>query len=85
MPDDSTASADKLTIRLPPGMRDRIRLAAKASGRSLNGEIIAYISAGLDAGGKVDVDELAGRIVDALVARLAAAAPGAKLARRKRS
>jgi Arc-like DNA binding domain len=72
MADDSPPSgADKFTVRFPAGMRERIRAAAAASGRSMNGEIIASISAGLDGGGKVDVGELAERIVDALVDRLA--------------
>lgn len=36
----------------------------------MNSEIVAHVAAGLDGGGKVDVDELAERIVGALVARL---------------
>lgn len=79
MSDDSSPDgADKFTLRFPPGMRERIRAAADASGRSINGEIIAYISAGLDGGGKVDVDMLAERIVDALVGRLGGRAADAE-------
>ena len=72
MSDDSPPDgADKFTVRFPPGLRERIRAAAKVSGRSMNGEVVAAISAGLEGGG-VDVDTLAERIVDALVARLGA-------------
>lgn len=84
MPDDSSQSADRFTLRFPPGLRERVKAATRSSGRSLNGEIIALIEAGLDGGGKVDVDDLAGRIVDALVARLAASASDPKSTKRKR-
>lgn len=47
----------------------------------MNGEVVALITAGLDGGGKVDVDELAARIVGALVSRLAGTAGNAKAAR----
>lgn len=35
--------SDKFLLRLPDGMRDRIAAAAKASGRSMNAEIVARL------------------------------------------
>jgi hypothetical protein len=35
---------DRFIIRLPDGMRDRIRLAAEAANRSMNAEILATLS-----------------------------------------
>lgn len=32
--------ADRFLVRMPPGMRDRIAEVAKASGRSMNAEIV---------------------------------------------
>lgn len=34
---------DKFILRLPDGMRDKIRAAAKASGRSMNAEIVQHL------------------------------------------
>ena len=40
--------AEKFIIRMPPGMRDRIKFVAKANHRSMNAEIIARLSSSLD-------------------------------------
>lgn len=37
--------ADAFNIRLPPGMRDRIKAAADAHGRSMNAEIVTTLEA----------------------------------------
>lgn len=34
---------DQFQLRLPPGMRDRIRAAAEANNRSMNAEIVAAL------------------------------------------
>ena len=39
--------AEKFIIRMPPGMRDRIKFVAKANHRSMNAEIIARLSSSL--------------------------------------
>lgn len=39
----SPQSGDKYIVRFPDGMRDRITEAAKSSGRSINGEILARL------------------------------------------
>lgn len=40
-------TADKFVIRLPEGMRDRIRQNAETSRRTMNAEIIHYIDQAL--------------------------------------
>jgi hypothetical protein len=35
--------ADKMMMRLPPGMRERIADAAKVAGRSMNAEVVARL------------------------------------------
>ncbi|MFC4927861.1 Arc family DNA-binding protein [Delftia deserti] len=35
--------ADKVLVRMPDGMRDRIKVAAKASNRTMNAEIVARL------------------------------------------
>lgn len=39
--------SDKFMLRLPDGMRDRIRDAAEANSRSMNAEIVARLEASL--------------------------------------
>ena len=41
---------DKFIVRLPDGMRDRIRAAAEANNRSMNAEIVARLEATLETG-----------------------------------
>lgn len=44
MPDDfPSRSLDKVIIRLPDGMRDRIAAAAKSNKRSMNAEIVSLL------------------------------------------
>lgn len=40
--------ADKVMLRLPPGMRDRLAVAAKENGRSMNSEIVSRLEKSLD-------------------------------------
>lgn len=40
---ESRQPLDKIIIRLPDGMRDRIKATAKANNRSMNAEIITMI------------------------------------------
>lgn len=44
--DYATQPDDKYVIRFPDGMRDELKAAAKANGRSLNAEIIHLIQQG---------------------------------------
>ena len=43
-----SAVADKVMLRLPPGMRDRLAVAAKENGRSMNSEIVSRLEKSLD-------------------------------------
>lgn len=45
MSDAPSQSQDKFIIRLPEGMRDRIKFAADANNRSMNAEIVATLEA----------------------------------------
>lgn len=45
---DSPKRFDKFDLRLPPGVRDRVADAAKASGRSMNSELVFYVVTALD-------------------------------------
>ncbi|CAJ0737809.1 DNA-binding protein [Ralstonia mannitolilytica] len=42
-------TADQFVVRFPDGMRDRIAVAAKASGRSMNAEIIQRLDDSFEA------------------------------------
>jgi plasmid stability protein len=75
---EATASkADKFLVRLPDGMRERLKVEAANSNRSLNSEIIvrleSTLSNGLDVsaigdGGKANLDRVAEFIVAAIKA-----------------
>jgi len=81
-------SQEKLLIRLPDGMRQRIAEAARANGRSMTAEVVIRIAASLDmeppelAPGEVPTSPTArhalalseqnGKAIKALEARLAA-------------
>ena len=56
--------SDKVIIRLPDGMRDRIKEAADSNGRSMNAEIVATLEEKYPAPG--DAGELADFIVEFL-------------------
>lgn len=45
----SSANTDSLTIRMPMGMRDRLRRSAAINRRSMNAEIVHYIDRALAA------------------------------------
>ncbi|QFT45429.1 Arc-like DNA binding domain protein [Roseivivax sp. THAF40] len=48
-------------LRLPEGMRDRIRVAAEANGRSMNAEIVHALEGAFP--GNAKIDEIAAAIV----------------------
>lgn len=45
-----SAALDRINFRLPDGLRDRIKDAAKINNRSMNSELIARLEASFDAG-----------------------------------
>lgn len=52
--------ADKFVIRLPEGMRDRIRKKAEENRRTMNAEILHYIDKAMAPEPKTATSELAG-------------------------
>ena len=51
--------SDQIKLRLPDGMRDELKEAAKANGRSMNAEIIARLEAYTDSPSNSDrLDEI---------------------------
>lgn len=44
MPEHTGRESDKFMLRLPDGMRDRIKSVADANGRSMNAEIVSTLS-----------------------------------------
>lgn len=57
MGDPPSQSQDKFIVRLPDGMRDRIKAEAEANNRSMNAEIVARLETSLerDAGSQPDL------------------------------
>lgn len=47
-------TADKFVVRLPPGLRDKIAVAAKANHRSMNSEIIRTLGEKYDPNNVID-------------------------------
>jgi len=43
MDERTPQSKDKFIVRLPNGLRDRIKIAAHANGRSMNSEVVAVL------------------------------------------
>ena len=50
--------SDKFQLRLPDGMRDRIKAAAEANGRSMNAEIVSTLEDKYPAPARFRLDEL---------------------------
>lgn len=56
--------AEKMMIRLPDGMRDKIAEAASVSGRSMNAEVIARLEASFAASNQPFTPEQEARVVE---------------------
>ncbi|MGX1587351.1 Arc family DNA-binding protein [Brevundimonas diminuta] len=56
------ALKDQYMLRLPDGMRDRIRAAAEANGRSMNAEIVAALSEKFPEPVDPELDELLAKV-----------------------
>lgn len=69
--DACPAPPTHITIRLPDGLRDRIKKLATRNGRSANSEIVAFIEQGIKK--PTEADERLARIeakLDALLSRM---------------
>ncbi|MEL6362304.1 MAG: Arc family DNA-binding protein [Pseudomonadota bacterium] len=68
--DQSRTLTDKFMLRLPDGMRERIKAAAAANGRSMNAEIVAQLDAALkfseETGHPVTADGLRDFVIDTM-------------------
>lgn len=47
-PPTPTRTSPKFDLRLPDDMRERVAIASKRDGRSMNSQVVAYVAAGLD-------------------------------------
>lgn len=65
--------ADRFQIRMPEGLRDRIRASAEANNRSMNAEILARLEGSYESGQhqqaklKVDIEELVKSTVERIL------------------
>lgn len=69
MASETNRESDKFLVRLPDGMRDRIRAAADRNIRSMNAEIVHSLEVYF-AGEAAGVDRAADLIIEAVRARL---------------
>ena len=81
----SPPQATPFPLRMPPELRERLEALAKTHGRSANSEIVAMITAGLEAGtdlSSVPTELLLSEVVERLggTLQLVLSQDGAKLA-----
>ncbi|MGS4982582.1 MULTISPECIES: Arc family DNA-binding protein [Pseudosulfitobacter] len=70
MPEQSSQNQDKFIVRLPDGLRDRIRLAAEANHRSMNAEVVALLEENHPAPVPEKLDDPAARLLFWLAKRI---------------
>jgi plasmid stability protein len=70
MPEQSSQNQDKFIVRLPDGLRDRMRLAAEANHRSMNAEMVALLEENYPAPVLENVDDPAARLLLWLAKRI---------------
>ena len=63
MPEQSSQIQDKFIVRLPDGLRDRIRLAAETNNRSMNAEVVALREGNYPAPVPEKLDDLAAKLL----------------------
>lgn len=51
-------TADRIIIRLPDGMRERLHARAEANGRSMTAEVVAMLENGLNGGAALELESL---------------------------
>lgn len=61
---------DKYVLRLPDGMRDRIKAAAESNNRSMNAEIVARLQATLETPLWYETNYAPRAVIDQLIALL---------------
>jgi hypothetical protein len=70
MKNQSIQNQDKFIVRLPTGLRDRIRMVAETKHRSMNAEVVALLEENYPAPVPEQVNEPAARILLWLAARI---------------
>lgn len=74
--ESNRAWKDQYMLRLPDGMRDQIKDAAEANGRSMNAEIITRLEASIaSAGSGGGIDQIFAHAIQGLMSRPAPPAP----------
>lgn len=62
--DTESRSLDKVIVRLPDGMRDRLKAAAVANKRSMNAEIVARLELSLELEPGESINDIRARVFD---------------------
>ncbi|MGI3170649.1 Arc family DNA-binding protein [Pseudooceanicola sp. C21-150M6] len=85
MPEQSAQNQDKFIVRLPDGLRDRIRLAAEANHRSMNAEVVALLEENYPAPVPENVTDPAARLLFWLAKRIRRRTPKPGSARERQA
>ncbi|KPN63062.1 hypothetical protein AKJ29_02640 [Aliiroseovarius crassostreae] len=85
MPEQSSQNQDKFIVRLPDGLRDRIRLAAEANHRSMNAEVVALLEENYPAPVPENVTDPAARLLYWLAKRIRRRTPKPGSARERQA
>lgn len=85
MPEQSSQNQDKFIVRLPDGLRDRIRLAAEANHRSMNAEVVALLEENYPAPVPENVTDPAARLLFWLAKRIRRRTPKPGSARERQA
>jgi len=70
MSEQSSQNQDKFIVRLPDGLRDRIRLAAETNHRSMNAEVVALLEKNYPAPVPENISDPAARMLFWLAKRI---------------
>ena len=70
MTEQSAQNQDKFIVRLPDGLRDRIRLAAESNHRSMNAEVVALLEENYPAPVPENISDPAARMLFWLAKRI---------------
>lgn len=70
MSEQNAQNQDKFIVRLPDGLRDRIRLAAESNHRSMNAEVVALLEENYPAPVPENISDPAARMLFWLAKRI---------------
>lgn len=85
MSEQSSQNQDKFIVRLPDGLRDRLRLAAEANHRSMNAEVVALLEENYPAPVPENVTDPAARLLLWLAKRIRRRTPKPGSARERQA